>query len=179
MFDEDAAVSAGISLITPYIREYLKAGGESGAKLTGQAFDDANKRIDAFVTSRASYFAKTINETTIEDLQSQIKDGIAAGESIDEISTRVAGVYDKATDYRTDMIARTEVSASANFGAVEAYTQADVKELEWTVVDPTDEDCLENEGQVVKIGDEFPSGDSQPPVHPNCVCGLLPVFSNE
>ncbi len=179
LFDEDEAISAGISLVTPYIREYLKAGGQDAAKLTGQAFDDSNARISKFVTERASYFAKTITETTIEDLQTQIKEGIAAGESIDDISARVAGVYDKATDYRTDMIARTEVSASANFGAVESYTQADVKQLEWTVVSPEDVDCLENEGVVVKIGDEFPSGDRQPPVHPNCVCGLLPVFDNE
>jgi hypothetical protein len=26
------------------------------------------------------------------------------------------------------------------------------------------------------LGDEFPSGDTEPPVHPNCRCTILPVI---
>ena len=178
LFDEDNAIQTGISLITPNIREYLQAGGDAGANLTGTVFDMTTKRIADFLVKRAEYFAKTINETTITDLQDNISAGISAGESIDEISNRVADVYSKATDFRTDMIARTEVSASQNFGAMEAYQQAGLKKMEWTVVNPC-EDCQQNEGVVEPIGVSFPSGDSQPPAHPNCVCGLLPVFDNE
>lgn len=178
LFSEKDAIKLGINLITPHIQEYLKAGGENAAELTGVDFVASTPAIEKFIADRAQYFATTITDTTYAALKDQLKQGMDAGESIDDIADRVAQVYSDAEGYRSEMIARTEVSASQNFGTVTAYEQAGVEKIEWTVVDPEDADCLENEGVEVKIGDAFPSGDTQPPVHPNCVCGTLPVFKN-
>lgn len=178
LFDEPKAISAGISLITPFLRQYIADSGKASSDLVGIDFDSATSNIATFVKERSKFFATSINETTKDKLFSAIKEGIDNSEDLESISERVAGVYDDAINYRTDMIARTEVSASSNFGAVEAYKQAGITEHEWKVVNPEDDDCIINDGAVVKIGEAFPSGDTESPIHPNCVCTTLPVFND-
>lgn len=179
LFDQSDAVSTGISLMTPFLKDWLKQSGDSAATLAGgTVFDSSTTFITNWVTNRAQFFADSITQTTQDDLSATIQAGIDAGESLTDISTRVADVYDIAKGARTDMIARTEVAAASNFGAIEAYKQVGVTQHEWAVVDPQDDDCLENDGAIVDIGDEFPSGDEEPPVHPNCQCTTLPVFDD-
>lgn len=177
LFDEDDAVSAGISLITPFIKDYIKQSGEQASALVGIDFDSTTVALEKFIKARAKYFAETINQTTADDILNTLKDGTDNGETLQELSQRIADVYDKAVDYRTDVIARTEVSASANEASKQAYEQAGVKEWQWVVVNPQDEDCKINDGQIVKIGEEFNDGSVQPPdPHPNCECATIPVF---
>lgn len=177
LFDMDDAVSSGITLITPFLREYIKTSGTNAGNLLGTTFDPGTTALENYITSRAKLFSKEINRTTREGLVRTVKDGLDNGEGLADIEKRVASVYDIATTSRTTMIARTEVSAASNEGAKGAYTQAGVEKWEWAVVSPEDTDCLENDGSVVEIGDEFPSGAVQPPdPHPNCECTTIPVF---
>lgn len=143
---------------------------------SGLTFDNATQSILDFIDTRAEFFAKSTNETTRDELFNTLSEGLKAGESAGDLSERVATVYGQARDYRTDRIARTEISAAANFGSQEAYTQAGVEKWQWVVVDPQDDDCIINEGETVVIGDPFPNGDSAPPVHPNCQCTTIPIF---
>lgn len=179
IFDFDKAVSASISLITPFIEQYIRESGKVGNEAAhGDGFNMDDKRVQDFIPKRAQFFAKSINETTQTELFKAIQDGIDAQETIDDISKRVSDVYKMAQDYRTDRIARTEVAASSNFGTVEAYKQAGIEEHQWIVVDPEDDDCLQNDGEVRAIGAAFPSGDSEAPIHPNCMCTTIPVFND-
>lgn len=179
LFDEGEAVQAGISLITPFIKQYIAESGKHASSLIGSDFDPATETLTHFITARAKYFAKTINDTTREDLLTSIKTGLDSGESLSDIEARIATVYDVAKGSRTQMIARTEVSAASNEGSKAAYTQAGVEKWQWVVVDPKDEDCVENDGAVVPIGESFPSGAVQPPdPHPNCECTTIPVFAD-
>jgi len=179
LFDEDNAVAAGVSFITPFIAQYIKTSGTNAGNLIGTTFNPETTVLQSFVANRAKYFAKSINDTTRESLLTSIKDGLDNGEALADIEQRVAGVYDIATGARTQLIARTEISAASNEGAKSAYQQAGVDQWEWAVVSPEDADCLENDGAVVKIGSEFPSGATQPPdPHPNCECTTIPVFND-
>ena len=177
-FDQSSAIATGITLITPFIEQYIKGSGDHAASLLGSDFDPQTETLQKFIAKRAQYFADTVNDTTKEDLLTSIKAGLDGGETLEQIETRIGDVYDIATGSRTQMIARTEISAASNQGALGAYTQAGVEQIEWAVVDPQDEDCLDNDGQIVKIGDSFNSGDTEPPVHPNCECTTLPVFND-
>jgi len=169
VFDYDDSIGLGISLITPFIREYIEKSGEQGTVLaSGEKFDLDTPRIKDFIPKRAEYFAKSINDTTTNKLLFSIQEGIDNTETLEEISKRVADIYDIAVGSRTQMIARTEVAASSNFGAVEAYKQAGVEQHQWIVVNPEDHDCIVNEGEVVKIGSPFNDGSTEAPVHPNC-----------
>jgi HK97 family phage portal protein len=179
LFDAEKSVASAISLITPFIRQYIKESGKIGNDAArGDGFKDDTERISKFAEDRSKYFANTINETTRTELFETIEDGISNQESLDDISKRIAEVYKKAQDYRTDMIARTEVAASSNFGTVEGYKQAGVSEHQWIVVNPEDDDCLVNDGEIVAIGSAFPSGDTVAPIHPNCMCTTIPVFKD-
>ena len=180
LFNFDKSVGTGISLITPFIQQWIKDSGKAGNNAAnGEGFNLDDAKVQNFIPKRAEYFAKNINETTREDLLKSIQDGIDAGESLDDISKRVADIYQGAQDFRTDMIARTEVAASSNFGAIQGYLQAGVTQHQWIVVNPEDEDCLQNDGEIVSINDAFPNGDTEPPVHPNCQCTTIPIFGDE
>lgn len=180
VFDMDDAVSAGISLITPFLAEHLKRAGEQATLLAnGDEFNNDQPAVKNFVKARAGLFAKTINETTATRVVEVVQQGLDEGDDMDTISEAVAQVYEVAKGSRTDMIVRTEASASANEGAKIAYNDSGVKSWEWVVVNPEDEDCKQNEGVVVKIGEAFPDGSILPPdPHPNCECATLPVFEN-
>jgi SPP1 gp7 family putative phage head morphogenesis protein len=175
----DSQISLGISFITPKLMEYILSGEKQGNDLLGTEDSISNSKIESFVKSRAEYFSNSINNTTKENLINSIAEGIGKGENDSKIIDRVKTIYTIATDSRSKMIARTEISASANYGKIELFKTAGVESLEWVVVNPEDDDCFENEGVVINIGDNFPSGISAPPVHPNCMCSINPVFNTE
>lgn len=178
LFDREKAVGAAISFATPFIRRFLTEGGEDGATLTGQPFQSNTERTAAFIDQRGRYFADTINDTTVADLSDTLKAGIAAGESYEKLAARIKEVYVGAADYRAERIARTEVVAAANAGSIEAYKQAGLERHEWLAIidNATADECIACDGKTEKIGDTFPSGETQPPNHPNCRCTTVPVF---
>lgn len=179
LFDSNTAISAGISLITPYLREYIKNSGVAAAALIGlQNFNESSDVLNRFVESRAQMFAESINGTTREALLTSIKEGLDNGEGLDGIENRIASVYGIAKGSRTQTIARTEASAAGNEASKAAYQQGGIEQWQWVVVSPEDTGCLENDGAIVKIGDAFPDGDTQPPVHPNCECTTIPYFAS-
>jgi hypothetical protein len=55
------------------------------------------------------------------------------------------------------------------------YTDAGLGSVQWYGIDPCPI-CADNDGEIVALGDSFPSGDSEPPAHPNCLCTILPVL---
>lgn len=71
-------------------------------------------------------------------------------------------------------IAQTEMSRAVSVAAREQYQDSGVEMVEWLTADPCDE-CAENEDvSPISIDEDFPSGDSEPPAHPNCECSLTP-----
>jgi hypothetical protein len=176
LFDKENAVKAGINLITPFIRQYIKESGEAGnLAANGDGFEADTVAVTKFTADRATFFSESVNDTTATDLLATIQDGVNNTESLEQISQRIADVYGQAKDFRTDRIARTEVAASSNFGATQGYIQAGVEKQQWAVVNPCDI-CAENDNEIEAIGDTFKSGDTEAPVHPNCMCTTLPVF---
>lgn len=180
LFDQKRAVDASISLITPHIRKFLDEGAEMADSLTGGNTNTDTPAFKKFLDERAKFYAETINETTREALLKTINDALDNGEGVNDIKERVALVYKDAETYRTERIARTEVSASLNEGNIQAFKQAGIENVEWLAIvdDVTADICLENDGEVRKLGDDFPSGATQPPNHVNCRCSVLPVFND-
>ncbi len=101
--------------------------------------------------------------------------------------------------YRASLMARTTGIWSYNEGAHQFYQESGVAAEEWlvTVDDLLCEFCEELDGRIVKTDDSFlPQGESvevniggeiqgmdapfdiqHPPLHPNCICVLIPVIS--
>ena len=75
---------------------------------------------------------------------------------------------------RALIIAQTEMSRAVSVASRELYQESGVELVEWLTADPCDE-CQENEDvSPIGIDETFPTGDTEPPAHPNCVCDLSP-----
>lgn len=116
---------------------------------------------------------KELSDTTLRDIGNALGEAIALGLS----PTQAASLINRsiADPSRALTIAITESNRAISYATISRYQEAGLSEMEWQTSDPCDE-CAENDGEVVPIGGVFPSGHTQPPVHPHCRCALLPVI---
>jgi hypothetical protein len=115
---------------------------------------------------------KSLVNTTLDQLGTQLADGLRVGATPTQIARSIQDSVTSSS--RSLTISLTEGSRAAIEANRQSFVEQGVEQWEWSVNDPEDEDCLENDGEVVDIGEDFPSGDAQPPVHPNCQCSIKP-----
>lgn len=120
----------------------------------------------------AGIVSKAIAKAGYDKIGNSIADSIAAGDSPAKAAKALA---DKISDpARALTIAITELNRATSAGSLDTYEAAEIEEVQWAALEPCDI-CEENDGQIVRLGQPFNSGDYQPPAHPNCRCALLPV----
>jgi SPP1 gp7 family putative phage head morphogenesis protein len=125
--------------------------------------------------TNAGITSKKIAANGFDRIGTALADSIAAGFS----PARAAKVItEKIGDpARALTIAITEQNRAMSLAAMENYKNGGIEKVEWSGANPCDI-CAPNEGQVVNTGDAFESGDTEPPVHPNCRCAVLPVIDD-
>ena len=175
---------------TPFIAEAVRRAGNQSLAELGLTidFDMSNPEVQRFIGNKTKKFSKDINKTTVEALTRELKEGFAEGESIQDLRKRINKVFDQATTYRAEMIARTEIVGSSNKGAFEAYKQSGVvQKKEWLTA--RDERVRDShwaaDGQVKNLDEPFtlgsgveimyPGGDGPPEEVINCRCTVRPV----
>ena len=163
----------------PYIEEFTRYAGEEAMGMVNpdKEFEITDK-VRKALEKRAEEFGLGVNDTTRDKVTRAIADGIEAGESRNQISDRISGVYEEFGTYRSDLIARTESTAANNEGFIEAYKQSDVAtHKEWiaTMDDRTRPEHMELDGEIVKVSEQFSNG-LMYPQEPNCRCVLGPAF---
>jgi uncharacterized protein with gpF-like domain len=94
-------------------------------------FDIDSPKTVEFLQNVAGERSNLINATTREALRDTLAAGITAGDGKNDLIDRVLAVIEDANVSRAATIARTEVNRAANFGTVEAMTQAGIEEKEW------------------------------------------------
>ena len=121
----------------------------------------------------AGIVSKKIAANGYDKIGTALADSIAAGFS----PQRTAKVINEkiGDPARALTIAVTEQNRAMSLASMENYDKYGVEKVEWSGANPCDL-CAPNEGQVVVTGQAFNSGDTEPPVHPNCRCALLPVI---
>ena len=102
-----------------------------------------------------------------------VANGIANGDTPTQIGNAIADAI--SSPERALTIAITEGQRAKISANVDSYAANGVEQIEWTTNDPCPE-CEANDGKIVTLGDDFPSGDQQPPAHPNCQCDVIPVM---
>ena len=118
-----------------------------------------------------------INRTTLDRVGTLLARALERGWTPDEIKEQIADAIDDDTD-RALTIAQTEMSRAVTTASRELYEESGVELVEWLVADPCDL-CEENaDVSPIRIGETFPSGDTEPPAHPNCVCDLAPYVTD-
>jgi HK97 family phage portal protein len=136
------------------------AGLDRVALTFGVSFDVEAPWVVEYITTRANQLAGQVSQTTYDAIVDQITDGVSAGESIDDLATRIRGVFSHADEVRSLMIARTEVISAYNGAAVagaEALPRDIVVAQEWIATRDgrTRDTHAAADGQVQLIGLPF------------------------
>lgn len=124
----------------------------------------------------------SITETTREELRAMTADAVQEGLSSQDFADDVQSSF-AFSEQRAMMVARTELAFAHVEGNMAAWAESGlVVGTQWILGSEhdMDDECNENaEAGIVALGDEFPSGDTGPPAHPNCVCDVIPILSEE
>jgi hypothetical protein len=111
-------------------------------------------------------------DTTVERLQGALADAWDKGGSYDQMVSAIKDTFADFSDSRAAMIAQTESSDAYNATRESIALEAGLDEHAWETEsgDPC-QICLDNEDEdYIDIDEDFSSGDSAPPAHPNCEC---------
>lgn len=144
--------------------------GEAGSKIKdafGLAFDLDDPGVQTALDNAVNRIVGT-NQTTWNAIRNELKDGIAAGESIAKLQKRVKGVFDQADRYRARVIARTEALSAVNTSQhLAAKDSGVVKQKRWLAASDhrTRESHAQANGQTVDLEDTFSIG-GFPMLHP-------------
>ena len=120
---------------------------------------------------------KDIDNTTLDRIGTRLADGLAVGATDTAIASTLRDVV--GDPQRALMIAQTEMNRATSAATIDNYNDLGVEQVEWFALDGC-ELCEGNaEAGPQPIDGEFPSGDSEPPAHPNCRCSLLPWIEGD
>jgi len=115
---------------------------------------------------------QNVNRTTLDRIGTILGRALAKGETPASVRAELEDLLDDSD--RALTIAQTEMSSAVSVASRELYEESGAELVEWIVADPCDL-CQENaDVSPIGIGDVFPSGDTEPPAHPNCVCDIAP-----
>lgn len=133
------------------------------ADMFGLAFDLDAPWVGEFIEARANQLAGPVTQTTYEAITAQLREGVADGESIDDLAARIRSVFEDASTRRSVVIARTETISAFNGAAVQGATTlpADVVAgQEWIATRDgrTRASHASADGQVVAVGQPFEVG---------------------
>jgi HK97 family phage portal protein len=189
LLDRDLEIAAVIDVMSPIYKDLLKKEGIAAAELVGAAFDEAEERMNKALDKSIELMASSYTDETLGTLRDRLKDGLEAGESLQELTDSVTEIGEWSATSRAQRVARTEAYRTANFATKEAWKQSGVvKTIKWYTGPNPCEDCKALDGKVVGIeenfldkGDETATGREityadieAGALHPNCFCYTRP-----
>jgi SPP1 gp7 family putative phage head morphogenesis protein len=169
------------------LNDVYASGLSEGLRLTGMGvdLDRVNTRAVDWARTSAASLVTQIEENTRDMLRSTVATGIEKGWSAKRLAEEIAQSPAFGDD-RAMLIARTEIIRANNQGNAAGYKDAKASGVnvmkEWMTAgdDLVSEGCQDNEDEgPIDLEDDFPSGDSEPPAHPNCRCALVPHLPDE
>jgi SPP1 gp7 family putative phage head morphogenesis protein len=181
-----ALVSIGFDTSTnPAVGEVLNQAaadyaGDRAAELVGMRYDELGRLVE---NPNAEW---AITKGTRDGLRQYVTDAIEQGWSNDKLAGQIQDSY-AFSDERAMMIARTETNMASNQGSLNGYKASGVVDgKQWLTAedDLVSEECEDNgnagpngDGVLLDFDEEYPSGDTAPPAHPNCRCALAPYIA--
>lgn len=187
--------------MTPLIGTYWDEAGKQTRERLGLDPDEwkvTNPHVKSKIEGQCMAFCKSTNDTTskalstaLDKLRSELAAGIVThGETLDQLTARVQGVFDQAEEWRARRIAATETSRAVHAAQETAALDTGVVAgFEWLVSGDACPLCqmVATEANMVKAGQDFAVvGDNphyknirHPPLHPHCQCAMIEVLTPE
>lgn len=126
----------------------------------------------ADLLDRSNVTIQGINNTTLDRIGTLLSRALAKGQTPKSVQDDIEDLLGDSE--RAINIAQTEMSRATAVASRELYQDSGVELVEWLVAEPCDI-CQENaDVSPIRIDERFPSGDTEPPAHPNCVCDIAP-----
>lgn len=176
-FDEEAVVDTWDTSFNPFIAQIFEEAFE--LVTAGGALNPAHRSKQEIVldqialewiANRSLKLAQMVNGTTKDELRAVLAEGFEAGESSSQLARRIRGYYHDGYEKRAKMVARTEVIAASNEGALQGYESEGITKAEFYPAPDACDECLAEVG-------EYPIEEvhGKIPVHPNCRCVWIPI----
>lgn len=173
--------------LTPELLRAFQSAGVIGIGQVGfTATADMTRHLDvaalAYADAHGAELVKGLTATTEDALRGTLTEAVEKGWSTQELSKSIqeSFAFDSA---RANTIARTELATAHVQGNVQGWRETGQVEGKRSILgdlhdiaDVCDE-CAD--AGVVGLNDDFVPGFSQPPYHPNCICDVIPVLSEE
>jgi hypothetical protein len=121
-----------LAALNPVTRTVLQRAGDELYEEIGS--DDPWKMTPTKVTefiSRREKLLEKVGETAQSQLNTSLAAGLAKGETTEQLSDRVRGVFNNLSNYEARRIAMTETSASYGYSRHEAMTDAGIEFKAW------------------------------------------------
>ena len=134
----------------------------------GAAATISDPGLDA-VLSGLGFTLKGLASSTIDQIGSQIAQGVASGASMDSIAMGLRD-YVGGDASRAFTIADTECARAAQSASMQTYQANGIEMLDWLVADDPCDDCQSNADGGPYAVDAFPDL----PAHPRCRCASSP-----
>ncbi|MHB2025138.1 MAG: phage portal protein [Elusimicrobiota bacterium] len=194
-------------VIKSFTLQASQAGLKFGASQpqSGEGSEEPSPELEDWVNQNALTLAAGISEGLKDNLRAAVARGLAANETIPQISDRlereldavktvdVAPITDEAgnvlrsggtrnisAETSAKAIARTETNRAYNAGNLDALKQGQVERVQWLLAPDACPQCLEaaDAGAGETLGKVMGIGDApdELPVHPNCRCTFISVM---
>lgn len=103
---------------------FLDALGATFLELTGEQRELLTSRARRWLDTFSRKYAKDVTDTTAAAIKEIIREGLVEGWSVDDAAGKIETLYEGFTDWRSEMIARTELNAASNAGSHEGMKQS-------------------------------------------------------
>jgi hypothetical protein len=115
-----------------------------------------------------------LNNTTLDRIGTQLANALKKGSTIEMLADLISNVV--SDPERALTIANTSMASAMSVATLETYKEFGLEKMRWLALEP----CQICQGNAsagpVTPGQAFPSGNTEPPAHPNCRCALAPVI---
>jgi HK97 family phage portal protein len=197
IFDYETEVELMVDMVSPLLtglltEQAIKEWEENGF---AGAFNPTEENIAKIINDSATKMSKSYNDTTLNLIKNSLNEGIKNGESIAQMTSRIADIYAFSDTARALQVAHTETFYTANVASKIAYEQSGVvKTIRWYTSQDhrVCEFCGPLHGEIIDVqADFFKKGQTvyganggtlnldyrsigEPPLHPNCNCFIRP-----
>lgn len=184
--DNEAELVARAQLdFTPLLVNQAVVAGAEALKLIKSDEIYLPELLRSKITENVAKFAESLIDTDRELLNDLLFNGLSDGKSVPEIREQIRKEFEEQySKTQAERITRTEVARVSNQAALDAWEQSGVVEgKQWVTFGAVDE-CAKYDGEVVSLSGSFYGSktefqDGDPPLHPNCRCGTIPILIGE
>lgn len=186
----DTALTVSVAWLTARVLSALTSaftGPLSWALSAAWALGDASSRQVAGRTERepipdppaaeVAEVAERAAQRYVDRMARELDDGTAPDAGPDELAAALTGVL--GDESMASSVAETEVSRRISTAAETNYAAFGIQGKRW-VIAPDQRVCVRcarnAEQGAIPVGQDFATGDLNPPAHPHCRCAVVPVF---